>query len=93
MNKLTLGFSAIVLAASAFFLLSPLAVHAQPPNCAIMGQCTVQIIASGDQLEHACVPVGEFSQNCACPYTDSDGWGYTYELLSNTCPYPPASQF
>ena len=93
MNRLTLGISALVLAAAAIFLLNPPAMLAQPPNCAIMGQCTVEIIASGDQLEHTCVPTGPFSQYCGCPYTDSDGWGYTYDLLSNTCPYPPAPQY
>ena len=86
MNRLTFGISLIVLAASAFFLFNPPAIMAQPPNCAITGRCTVQDISTGTQYSNVCVPYGAGNLECVCPYTETAGWGYTFDLLSNTCP-------
>jgi len=96
MNRLTSAISVAVLAISTFFLLSPPAAQAYYTyaQCMVMGSCTVRIIASGQQSgPQPCVPTGSLSQYCACGYTNSPGWGYTFQLLTDTCPYGPAAQF
>lgn len=102
-KKLILATAVSVFAVAAFLVFNPQKLVAQDCGaiCANTGSCTVQVIATGQQFTHACVPY-QYSVNggnpcdpsyCNCPYTLATGWGYTYKIITNSCPYGPATQY
>jgi len=91
-KKLTLTMAMVVFAAAAFLVVSPQTlVGAVCCSTCGVNSCTVQLIATGQQFTHGCVP----NQNavicpdcgeCQCPYIIGNGWGHSYRLINNGCP-------